>query len=141
MSVIKYWDDVAQEWKITSVGIPGYTGSQGAIGYTGSVSINTSTVLQTTSYQIALTDVGTLQKCLSASTITIIIPLNSTVAFAVNTEISFIRYGAGAVTFSPASSVTLYSSDSKKSIYKQYEVVTLKQIATDEWVLIGSLSA
>ena len=98
-------------------------------------------LLKSTSYTLALTDNYKLNKCLSASTITVTIPLNSVVAFPVGSEIVLARYGAGAVTLSATSGVTLYSSDSKKSINKQYEFATLKKIATDEWVLLGSLSA
>lgn len=99
------------------------------------------TLLKSASFTLALTDNYDLLKCVSASTITVTIPTNATVAFPVGSEIVIARYGAGAVTFSPASGVTLYSSDSKKSINKQYEFATLKKIATDEWVLLGSLSA
>lgn len=101
---------------------------------------NTNTILQTVSYTLALTDVATIQKCLSASTITVTIPLNSVVAFPINTEIVLARYGAGAVSVAATGGVTIYSSDSKKSINKQYEAVTLKKISVDEWLLIGSLS-
>jgi hypothetical protein len=107
----------------------------------GKTDKDTSIVLQTASYTLALTDKATVQKCLSASTITVTIPLNSVFAFPVNSEIVLTRYGAGAVTLAATSGVTLYSSGSKKSINAQYEAVTLKKIATDEWLLIGSLSA
>lgn len=99
------------------------------------------TILQSSSYTLGLADRGTLQKCLSASAIVVTIPLNTTTAFPINTEIIIARYGAGAVSIAPISGVTLYSSDSKKSVNKQYEAVTLKKIATNEWLLIGSLSA
>ncbi|MEI6296275.1 MAG: hypothetical protein WCO84_01335 [bacterium] len=107
----------------------------------GKADKDTTTTLQTVSYTLALTDKATVQKCYSASTITVTIPLNSTVAFPVNSEIVLVRYGAGAVTLAVTGGVNLYSSGSKKSINAQYEAVTLKKIATDEWLLIGSLSA
>lgn len=100
---------------------------------------NTPIVLKTESYTLALTDNYSLNKCLSASDIIITIPLNSNVAFPIGSELIFVRYGTGEVTFTPAVDVTLYSSDSKRTINMQYEFVTLKKMATDEWILLGSL--
>ena len=100
---------------------------------------NTPIVLKTESYTLALTDNYSLNKCLSASDIIITIPLNSNVAFPIGSELIFVRYGTGEVTFTPAVGVTLYSSGSKRTINMQYEFVTLKKMATDEWILLGSL--
>ena len=100
---------------------------------------NTPIVLKTESYTLALTDNYSLNKCLSASDIIITIPLNSNVAFPIGSELIFVRYGTGEVTFTPAVDVTLYSSGSKRTINMQYEFVTLKKMATDEWILLGSL--
>lgn len=100
---------------------------------------NTPIILKTESYTLALTDNYSLNKCLSASDIIITIPLNSNVAFPIGSELIFVRYGTGEVTFTPAVDVTLYSSDSKRTINMQYEFVTLKKMATDEWILLGSL--
>lgn len=100
---------------------------------------NTPIILKTESYTLALTDNYSLNKCLSASDIIITIPLNSNVAFPIGSELIFVRYGTGEVTFTPAVGVTLYSSGSKRTINMQYEFVTLKKMATDEWILLGSL--
>lgn len=100
---------------------------------------NTPIILKTESYTLALTDNYSLNKCLSASDIIITIPLNSNVAFPIGSELIFVRYGTGGVTFTPAVGVTLYSSGSKRTINMQYEFVTLKKMATDEWILLGSL--
>ena len=86
---------------------------------------NTPIVLKTESYTLALTDNYSLNKCLSASDIIITIPLNSNVAFPIGSELIFVRYGTGEVTFTPAVDVTLYSSGSKRTINMQYEFVTL----------------
>jgi hypothetical protein len=106
----------------------------------GNTANSTNSILVTTSKTLALTDRGTMQKCLSASDIVLTIPLNSVVAFPIDSEIVISRYGSGKLSVSPTSEVTLYSSDSKRYISKQYEFATLKKIATDEWVLLGSLS-
>lgn len=75
----------------------------------------------------------------SAQTITV--PLNSNVAFPVDTRIDCIAYGAGAVSFTPEGGVTIRSKDSNLTIDGQYSAVTLLKIATDEWLLIGALTA
>lgn len=99
----------------------------------------TSQVLKTASYILALSDAFTKQKCLSASTINITIPTNATVNFAINDEIVIIQYGAGAVTVTPASGVTLNGGTSVISLNSIYKAATLTQIATNEWLLVGSL--
>jgi hypothetical protein len=84
-------------------------------------------------------DRGKLLKCSSGTAITITIPTNASVALPVDSEIVVVRYGTGTVTISPSSGVTLYSSGGKVSINAQYEAVTLKKMATNEWLLLGSL--
>lgn len=103
----------------------------------GKADKDTTTILRTASYTLALTDKATVQKCLSADAIAVLIPTNLAVAFPVNSEIVFVRYGAGSVTLSGDVGVTLNSADAVKTISKQYEATTLKKIATDEWLLIG----
>jgi ethanolamine utilization microcompartment shell protein EutS len=108
-------------------------------GITDAAPLYTAQVLVTTSRDLTLSDAAKMLKCLSASAIEINIPLNSSIPFALETEIVIIRYGTGAVTITATSGVTLYSAESKVSIDKQYQAVTLKQMATNEWVLIGAL--
>ena len=98
----------------------------------------TSVVSYTASHTLALTDAYKMLKITSTSDLTITIPTNSSVAFDTNTEIVVVRYGTGSVTF--ASSATINSLDGNLSISGQYGSVTLKKIATDEWLLIGALS-
>lgn len=87
---------------------------------------------------LALADGNTIQKCNSASPITISIPLNAAVAFPINTEIAIVRYGAGSVYINPTTT-TLRSDTSKRYIKNQYGSAVLKKIATDEWLLVGSI--
>ena len=67
------------------------------------------------------------------------IPTNSSVAFPIGTEMEFIRWNTGAVTFLPASGVTVRSVDSNLSIANQYGVAVLKKMDTNEWLLVGDL--
>lgn len=100
----------------------------------------TPPVLVEASKTLALSDITTVQKCSSASAIVITIPTYASVALPADTEILFVRYGVGGVTFAGDAGVTLNSSSGKKSINKQYEAVTLKKMGADEWLLIGSLT-
>lgn len=83
---------------------------------------------------------GKLVKCTrSSGTCTITIPSNTTASLPVDTEIEIVRYGAGEVTISPASGVTLYSKDNARSIASQYGAVSLKKMGTNEWWMVGDL--
>lgn len=83
---------------------------------------------------------GKLVKCTrSSGTCTITIPSNTTASLPVDTEIEIVRYGAGEVTISPASGVTLYSKDSARSIASRYGAVSLKKMGTNEWWMVGDL--
>lgn len=69
------------------------------------------------------------------------VPPHSSVAFAVGTQIDILGIGAGKVTLAQGAGVTINSASSNKSINGQYVGVSLINIATDSWVLIGNLSA
>jgi hypothetical protein len=96
---------------------------------------------QTGDYTLVLADKGKVLRVNSSSNRTITIPLNSSVAFPIDTEIALIRYGSGTVSISPTSGVTLNSVSSNRKVKDQYGSCALKKIGTDEWVLVGSLEA
>ena len=89
---------------------------------------------------LALTDAGTTQNMNTSTNVTITIPANETVAFPTGTEIEFVRWGGGTVTFAAVSGVTLGSVGSKKSISNQYCCAGIKKLATDSWILVGDLA-
>jgi hypothetical protein len=96
---------------------------------------------QTGDYTLVLADKGKVLRINSATNRTVTIPLNSSVAFPIDTEIALLRYGTGTVSISPTAGVTLQSADGERKIKNQYGSVALKKIAEDEWVLVGSLEA
>jgi hypothetical protein len=96
---------------------------------------------QTGDYTLVLADKGKVLRINSSSNRTVTIPLNSSVAFPIDTEIAILRYGSGTVSISPTSGVTLNSKNSERKISGQYGSIALKKIGTDEWVLVGSLEA
>ena len=105
-----------------------------------SVDTSSTTDTQATSYTLALTNANKLQKCTSGTAMTITIPTNATVAFPINTEIAIVQYGTGKVTVA-GDGVTINSAGGLKSTSAQYASMTLKKIATNEWLLVGSLIA
>ena len=94
-----------------------------------------------TAYTLALTDPGKMLTLSNASAITLTVPNNTSAAIDVGTRVDVIQYGAGQVTVAAGTGVTLRSSGSKLKITGQYSGATLWKKATNEWVLIGDISA
>ena len=94
-----------------------------------------------TTKTLALTDNGNYIITSSASAVTVTVPPNSSVAFPVGAEIVVFQSGAGQVTFAAGGGVTIRSKDNNLKISAQYAAATLKQVATDEWHLLGDLAA
>jgi hypothetical protein len=96
--------------------------------------------LQTgTSYTLVLTDAGEVVDLDNASAIALTIPPNSgggSVAFAVNTRIDIVQYGAGQVTVG-------ITTDTLRGLTKtpgQYKAVTLWKRASTEWIIFGGVA-
>jgi hypothetical protein len=96
---------------------------------------------QTASYTLVLADANKLVEMNVATANTLTVPTNATVAFPIGTQILIAQYGAGAVTITAASGVTLRSESSKLKTNGQYSGATLVKIATDEWYAFGNLIA
>lgn len=94
-----------------------------------------------TTYTLALTDAGDVVTLTNGSAITVTVPLNSSVAFPIGTQITFAQTGAGKVTFVGAVGVTLNSADSFLSLRTQYSSGTLIKTATNTWLLIGDIAS
>ena len=95
---------------------------------------------QAASYTFALSDAGTVVEGTSASSQTFTIPTHVTVAFPVGTIIEVFQFGSGGVTIAPASGVTLLSNGGLVATAGQYATVSLRQRATNIWVLSGDLA-
>jgi len=94
-----------------------------------------------TTYTPVLTDAGKVVTLTNGSAIAVTVPLNSSVAFPIGTQITFAQTGAGKVTFAGAVGVTVYSADSFLSLRTQYSSGTLIKTATNTWLLIGDIAA
>lgn len=103
--------------------------------------LSPTTDTKTGNYTLAASDAGKVLRINSSSNLTVTVPLNTTAAIEVNAEIAIIRYGTGTVTLSPAVGVTLNSVNTNRRIKDRYGSAALKKIATNEWILVGSLEA
>jgi hypothetical protein len=102
---------------------------------------DTSFVPKTSDYTIALPDSSKTITVNSGSTVTITVPTNTSVPFAIGTKIDFVGLGSGTVAFGVTSGVTLNSKNSWLKLNAQYSGATLIKIDTNTWVLIGDLKS
>lgn len=100
-----------------------------------------SFVPKTSNYTVALSDSGKAITVNSGSAVTITVPVNSSVPFAIGTRIDVITIGSGAVDFGTSAGVILNSKNSWKKLNAQYSAATLLKIDTNTWVLIGDLKS
>jgi hypothetical protein len=94
---------------------------------------------KTAAYTLALSDRNRLIRVNSSSNLTVTVPTNATVAFAVGSKVDLWRQGTGNVTVAGASGVTLRSADNAVTLADRYSGATLMKIGTDEWLLVGDL--
>lgn len=94
-----------------------------------------------TTYTFVLADAGKLVTFNNGAAVTATVPPNASVAFPVNTQIDLAALGAGQVTVAAGSGVTIRSEGGRLRLAKQYSGGTLVKIATNEWLLVGSLAA
>lgn len=71
---------------------------------------------------------------------TLTVPLDSSVAFPIGTEIRVVQTGSGQTTITPDSGVTVNGTPGLK-ISAQWGVVTLIKRGTDSWLATGNLAA
>lgn len=95
---------------------------------------------QTGNYTLVLADSGTVIEMNSATGLSLTIPPNSSVAFAVGTTVEIFQYGAGQVTIVAGAGVTLRSPSGRVVTATQYASVMLRKRAADEWCLEGDLA-
>ena len=95
---------------------------------------------QTASYTLVATDTSKLIEMLVASANTVTIPPNSSVAFAIGTQITILQTGAGQTTIVAGSGVTANATPTLK-LRAQWSATTLIKRATDTWVVIGDMSS
>lgn len=94
-----------------------------------------------TTYTLVLTDANKFVTLSNASAITLTVPPSSSVVFETGDQVNLMQLGAGQVTITAGSGVTIRSAGSKLKTNAQYAVATLVKIDTDTWVAVGNLAA
>jgi len=94
-----------------------------------------------TTYTLAATDAGDLVTLANASAITLTVPTNASVPFAIGTQITITRAGSGSLTVVGDTGVTVNSADGFLKLRAQWSSGTLIKVNTNSWILIGDLSA
>jgi len=141
------WD--ASEEKLVITGTNGQNAlevADGDVSITDSLTVSGGLVAplainaQTgTSYTFVAADAGKLVTSSNGSAQTVTIPPNSSVAFAIGTQIMVQNLGSANATLAQGSGVTIQSKDSNKEIDGQFAGATCIKTATDTWSLIGAL--
>lgn len=94
---------------------------------------------KTASCTLSAADAGGFVSVNSASDVTVTVPADADVGFAVGTELEICRMGAGNVTIAGADGVTVNSIGGELSIAEQFGCAALKKTAADVWLLSGNL--
>lgn len=105
---------------------------------TAMIAINAQTG---TTYTAVLTDDGKLITMSNASANTFTVPLNSSVAFGIGTQLNIAQLSTGATTIVATSGVTLNSDGAKLKLNAQYAVATCVKTDTNTWFVVGNLKA
>jgi hypothetical protein len=100
----------------------------------------TATTQSGANYTFALADAGTVVEGTSASAQTFTIPPAVSVAFALGTIIEVFQFGSGQITIAAGAGVTLLSDGGLVATAGQYATISLRQRATNVWVLSGDLA-
>jgi hypothetical protein len=102
--------------------------------------LNLVTSAQTASYTLVLADAADIVEISNASANNLTVPLNSSVAFPVGTQINILQTGAGQTTVVATGGVTINATPGLK-LRAQWSSATLIKRAENTWVLVGDLSA
>jgi hypothetical protein len=99
-----------------------------------------ATNAQTDSYTLVLGDKAKVIEMNKATANNLTVPLNSSVAFPVGTQIHIVQTGAGQTTVVATGGVTINATPGLK-LRAQWAGATLVKRATDTWVLVGDLAS
>lgn len=96
---------------------------------------------QTDDYTLILDDYLKTILMNKGSANTLQIPNNSDVPFLIGTEIMIVNLGAGQTQIIGDTDVTILSADGADKLRVQYSSGVIKKVDTDDWLLVGDLSA
>jgi hypothetical protein len=123
----------------TGASVTGPTGGTGPTGSTGTWDTVQPIEVKSDNYTLVLGDAGKLIRCTKATSMTILIPTNAAESYSIGQRVDIMQYGAGQVTVSPDTGVTLRSTPTNK-LRATYSSASIIKIGTNEWVLAGDLA-
>jgi hypothetical protein len=118
----------------------GTTASWGVLDLSTKADKLLSTNARVASYSLVLSDADKIVEMNVASANNLTVPLDSSVAFPVGTNITILQTGAGQTTIVATGGVTINGTPGLK-LRTQWSSATLIKRATDTWVAIGDLVA
>jgi hypothetical protein len=124
----------------TSLAVSGSVTVGASVSVVGNVVYHIATNPQTAAYTLVLADDGKIVEVLSATAVNVTIPLESSVAFPIGTQITVLQTGTGQLTFVPAVGVTLNGNPGVKT-RGQWTAATLIKRDANIWVALGDLSS
>lgn len=92
-----------------------------------------------TNRTLVITDRDKLLILTGSDNRTVTIPHNDTVAFDIGAMVAFCQGGTGGLTIAPASSVTIYTENSRYKTRGQHAVCAIIKTNTNTWRLFGNL--
>ena len=123
----------------TGASVTGPTGGTGPTGATGTWDTVQPIEVKSDTYTLVLGDAGKLIRCTKATAMSIIIPTNAAEAYSIGQRVDIMQYGAGQVTVSGDTGVTLRFTPTNK-LRATYSSASIIKIGTNEWVLAGDLA-
>jgi len=107
-------------------------------GLNETIPLNTQTG---TTYTLVAGDAGQLITLSNASPITLTVPTDASIPFAIGTQITITQANSGQVTVDGAVGVTVNGSDNADKLRTQWSAATLIKTNTNSWILIGDIVA
>jgi hypothetical protein len=123
----------------TGPSVTGPTGGTGPTGAAGTWDTVQPIEVKSDTYTLVLADAGKLIRCTKATAMSIVIPTNAAAAYSIGQRVDIMQYGAGQVTVSGDTGVTLRSTPTNK-LRATYSSASIIKIGTDEWVLAGDVA-
>jgi co-chaperonin GroES (HSP10) len=95
---------------------------------------------QTANYTLILGDKGKTIEVTNAAGCALTVPNNSNVPFPTKSYVDVVQIGAGQVTITPDTGVTLRSKNGDLVTFGQYSGASLYKRGTNDWVVVGDLT-
>jgi len=113
----------------------------GSVTVTGNVIGHVDIYSKTANYTLTLLDDGSLIQMNVSSANTLTVPLNSSAAFPIGTQITIVQSGSGQTTIGKEDqSISLNATPGLK-LRAQWSTATLIKLGTDSWLVTGDLTA